>query len=91
MRDGRDVVLDRSFYARADRDKFRAMSEAAGARCVLVYLRAGREVLWRRICERRAAGVDADSALEISEGLLEKYVDGFEEPVGEGEIVFQVM
>ncbi|KAJ9156222.1 hypothetical protein NKR23_g1210 [Pleurostoma richardsiae] len=86
----RDLVLDRSFYARADRDDFQREIEAAGARAVLVHLRAGEELLWRRICERSARERNADSALDISRELLRQYVEGFEEPVGEGEIVIDV-
>jgi len=90
LREGKDVVLDRSFYARGDRDEFKALAEEAGARWVLVYFRADRDVLWRRICERRARGVDADAAFEISEELLDAYVEGFDVPDGEGEIVIDV-
>jgi hypothetical protein len=46
--------------------------------------------LWRRIQERRAKGVDADSALDIGEELLSSYVEGFDVPNGEGEIVVEV-
>jgi gluconate kinase len=66
------------------------MIDRAGARCVLVYLNADREILWRRICERRQKEVDANCALEIDEGLLDSYLKGFEEPVGEEEIVVHV-
>ncbi|OIW22759.1 P-loop containing nucleoside triphosphate hydrolase protein [Coniochaeta ligniaria NRRL 30616] len=90
LRDGKDVVLDRSFYAKADRDEFKAMAEEAGARWVLVYFKADKELLWKRICERRSRGVNADSALDISQVLLDAYVEGFEVPVGEGEIVIDV-
>ncbi len=90
LRDGRDIVLDRSFYDKADRDEFRTAIEEAGARCVLVYFRASKELLWKRICERRSRGIDADSALEISESLLDSYVDGFDVPNGEGAIVIDV-
>lgn len=90
LQDTKDVILDRSFYAKRDRLEFKAMIEEAGARWVLVYLKATQEVLWKRICERRAKGVDADSALEIRESLLERYISGFEAPTGEGEIVLDV-
>ncbi len=36
--------------------------------------------MWKRICGRRSAGVDADSALNISEDLLDRYIAGFEAP-----------
>ncbi len=53
---GGNVVVDRAFFAREDRDQCRAVVERAGGRCVLVYLRAGRRLLWSRICERRLRG-----------------------------------
>jgi predicted kinase len=90
LAEGKDVVLDRSFYAKVDRDEFKKMAEEAGARWVLVYFRADGDVLWRRIRERRERGVDADSALEISRELLDAYLAGFEAPVGEGEVVVEV-
>ncbi|KEF62808.1 uncharacterized protein A1O9_00781 [Exophiala aquamarina CBS 119918] len=85
-----NLVLDRAFYAKADRDEYRSLAEQAGARVVLVFLEASRDVLWRRIQQRKAAGRDADSALEIPEELLDSYLAGFERPVGEGEVVLQV-
>jgi predicted kinase len=84
------VVLDRSFYDRGDRAEFKEMVEQAGARWVLVYLKGDRDTLWKRICERRRKGVDADCALEIDEKLLDRYFEGFEDPVGEGEVVIHV-
>lgn len=91
MREGRNVVLDRSFYARQDRDEFKARIEAAGGKWILVYLKAERDVLWRRIRQRRENGINADSALDIKEDLLDAYVGGFEAPEGEGEIVIEVL
>lgn len=90
LEEKKNIVLDRSFYAKEDRDDYRAKVEKAGGRVVLVYLKADRDLLWRRICERRAKGVNADSALEIDESLLDRYVNGFEAPDGEGEIVITV-
>lgn len=90
IQNGKDIVLDRSFYSRDDRMEFKGMIERAGARSVLVYFKADRDTLWRRICERRQKGVNANCALEIDEALLDQYVKGFEEPSGEGEIVVHV-
>lgn len=85
-----NLVLDRAFYAKADRDEYRSLAEQAGARVLLVFLEASRDVLWSRIQQRKAAGRDADSALEIPEELLDSYLAGFERPVGEGEVVVHV-
>lgn len=84
-----NIVLDRSFYAKEDRDYFKTLIEKRGGRWVLVYLKAPKDVLWQRICARRQERVNADSALEISEDLLNRFFEGFEVPVGEGEIVVE--
>ncbi|KAB5559518.1 ATP/GTP-binding protein [Coniochaeta sp. 2T2.1] len=92
LKEGKDIMLDRSHYAKADRDAVLAEVEEAGARRVLVYFKAERNVLWRRICERKAKGAstDGDGALEISKQLLDRYVEGFDVPDGEGEIVIEL-
>lgn len=87
--DERDLILDRSFWAKEDRDFFKALVENHGGRWVLVYLKVPRSVLWERICARRIADVNADSALEIGSELLDKFYDGFEVPNNEGEIVLE--
>lgn len=90
LREKKNMVLDRSFYAKKDRDEYKAAVEYGGGQSVLVYLKAGRDVLWKRICERRAKDVNADSAFEINPALLDQYVRGFEVPDGEGEIVISI-
>ena len=90
LRDGsRDIVLDRSFYAKAHRGEVKQVVERLGGRLVLVFLEVGRDELWRRIMERRARGVSADSAREIGEEVLRDFVEGFEVPDGEGEFVVE--
>lgn len=89
----RDIILERSFYAKSDRDEFRGMIESAGERCILVYLRVvegDKERLWERICERGRKEKDANSAFEISRERFERYWSGFEGPDGEGEMVVDV-
>jgi predicted kinase len=86
----RDVVLDRSFWRKADRESVRKIVEDGGGRWVLVYLKAERDVLWRRIQKRQEGGRDADSAYWITEKVLDGYVKGFEAPDGEGELVVEV-
>lgn len=86
-----DLILDRALYAREDRDLFRSLVERNNARHILLYLQAPKDVLWNRVCARRQAGIDADCALEISEELLDEYVEGFEVPNGEGEIVLHTV
>lgn len=88
---GKDVILDRSFYARKDRDDFRNLISSSGARCILVYFKAAdKELLWKRIFVRSQGKKDADSALDISRERFEIYWSGFEEPTDECEIVVPV-
>jgi predicted kinase len=90
-KDGGDVVLDFAFAFKEDRDDWKKAIEIEGGRWVLVYLEADREALWRRIQERKAKGLDADSAFEMTEEVLDGYMKGFEVPRGEGEIVLKVV
>lgn len=87
----KDIVLDRSLYAREDRDYYKKLVEEKGGRWILVYFRpANKELIWQRIQKRRKEGINADGAYEISKELLDKYWDGFEIPDGEGEVVIDV-
>lgn len=81
---GRDVVVDLSFWRRADRERYKAVVEAAGARWRLVWLRVEREELRRRLA-RRAERFDANAAFPITDDVLDRFLAGFEEPSGEGE------
>lgn len=94
-----DVVLDISFYDKEYRDEYKDIVERNGGRWVLVYLDAGRDLLWNRIQRRRAErdSLDAkhpkrngDSAFDIDDETFAMYLDGFEPPRGEGEIVIKV-
>lgn len=84
---GKDVVLDRAFYAKEDRDRYTVLIEKHGARKVLVFLSAPKDVLRERIQARRAAGLNADNMLDISTSMLDMFYDNFEIPHGEDEIV----
>ena len=85
-----DLVLDRSFWAREDREKYKRLVRERDGRWVLVYLKASKEVLWKRIKERASKGRNADSAYDVTEEVLDRYWAGWEEPIGEGEIVIEV-
>lgn len=87
LMEGKDVVLDKAFYAKEDRDMYKKMIEEAGARWVLVYLRTDiKEELWSRICERSKKAKEANNALTISRDTFEMYWAGFEVPEGEEEV-----
>lgn len=89
------MILERAFYAKADRDVYRKMAEEAEARVVLVFMKAegeqSKEVLWERICRRSKEVKTADTAYDISRETFEAYWSGFENPDGEGEIVVSVV
>ncbi|KAI0814274.1 ATP/GTP-binding protein [Xylaria sp. FL0064] len=83
----KDVVFDRAFWNKPDRDEAKKLIESLGARWVLVYLKApDKATLWQRICKRREVELNADSAYLITQDVLDMYCSGFEEPVGEGAI-----
>ncbi|GJN78481.1 hypothetical protein PLIIFM63780_001975 [Purpureocillium lilacinum] len=92
----RDAVLDLAFWNKEYRDEFKSLIEENGGRWVLIFLQADRELLWRRITERRARRDamhetderrDGDSAFDVDEATFDMYYSGFESPQGEGEIV----
>ncbi|KAF4440959.1 integral membrane PTH11 [Fusarium acutatum] len=94
-----NVVLDLSFYDKEYRDEYKDIVERNGGRWVLVYLDASRDLLWNRIQRRRAErdSLDAndperngDSAFDIDDETFDMYLDGFEPPSGEGEIIIKV-
>ncbi|RLL95599.1 hypothetical protein CFD26_103893 [Aspergillus turcosus] len=86
-----NVVLDFSFAFREDRDEWKALITESGGRWVLVYLNADPAEIRRRVAARNALiEKDGDSAFYLTEDVLERYIRGFERPVGEGEIVINV-
>ncbi len=88
LREGRDVVVDLSFWRRADRDEYKALVEAGGGRWRLVYFDVPPDVLRARL-DARLERDDAD-AFPVPPELLERFLAGFEVPSGEGEEVVRV-
>ena len=84
--EGRDVVVDFSFWQRASRDRYKRLVEAAGGTWRLIYLQVDPAVLRRRL-DDRAERFDANAAFPITPDTLAAYLAGFEEPRGEGEEV----
>lgn len=62
--------------------------EAAGGTWRLIYLNVDVAELRRRLRERNSR-FDANAAFPITDELLDKYLDSFEEPQGEGEELVQ--
>ncbi|GAB2988371.1 hypothetical protein GCM10027212_30290 [Actinotalea caeni] len=78
--EGRDVVLDFSFWSRAMRDDYRALLVPTGVVPETVYLATARETALARVRARR--GEHADDMV-LAEDLAAAYVDGFEPPTPE--------
>ncbi|GLY29889.1 hypothetical protein Kisp02_32540 [Kineosporia sp. NBRC 101731] len=75
--EGRDVVLDFSFWSRAMRDDYRGLLEPFGVVPETIYLATDRETVLERVRDRR--GAHADDAV-LSEEMAAQYFDGFEVP-----------
>lgn len=93
-----DIVLDLSFWNKEYRDEFKAIIQECGARWVLVFLHADKEVLWHRITSRKIqrdrqdlADRTGDSAFDVDRDTFDAYCLGFERPCGEGECVIEVV
>ncbi|MER5640510.1 ATP-binding protein [Kitasatospora sp. NPDC002227] len=85
IRDGRDVVVDYSFWSRAAREDYKTLVESHGARWQLLHLKADRATLERRIAARNLES--GPNAVTLDAALFDRYLANFEEPVGEGETV----
>lgn len=84
IQQGRNVVIDFSFWQRTTRDRYKKMIEQAGGRWRLVYLKVDTEELRRRLAARNVQ-VNANAAFPITETILDRYLHDFEEPQDEGE------
>lgn len=78
--EGRDVVLDFSFWSRAMRDEWRALLTPLGIVPETVYLATDRETVLARMAKRRASHAD-DFPVDLVTAA--SYVDRFEPPVPE--------
>lgn len=76
---GRNVVVDYSFWRRADRDEYRELVRAHGGTTEVVYLRVAWDEVRRRMRARTQRPPGANS-FRIGAGLLESYLDSFEKP-----------
>lgn len=89
------VILDFSFAFKETRDEWKQLIEEGGGRWVLVYMDVEFDEIRRRVKERNyqreiGARKDADSTFDVTEEVLEIYIQGFESPVGEGEIILRL-
>ena len=77
MADGRDVVLDFSFWSRAMRDDYRRLLRPLGIEPETIYLATDRDTCLSRV---RARAVDHADDFRLSEKLAATYFDHFEAP-----------
>ena len=85
---GISVVLDYGLWRRAQRDKYKQMLGRVGVGWRLIYFRADREMLKRRLEERnKTAG---PNSFHIDEEMFEWMHTKFEEPADEGEEIVEV-
>ncbi|PVH72914.1 hypothetical protein DL98DRAFT_659779 [Cadophora sp. DSE1049] len=102
----KDIVLDLSLYAKADRELYRGVVEKEGRGrygIVLVVFEVRgtveeqEKVLWGRIEGRGVEWVRARDegrgreGMLVERGVLDGYLRGFEWPVGEGEVCVDVV
>ena len=77
LRGGQDVVVDYSFWSRAQRDDYRALGRACGADVEVVHLDVPAGELRRRLALRDTAHADD---FVVPPEVLEQYLAGFERP-----------
>jgi len=85
--EGRDVVVDLSFWSRQRREEYKSLVTAQGAAWQLVFFDVPRGELLRRL-ELRRLDPGPNSA-PVGPDYLDKFLAGFEPPVGEGETVIR--
>ena len=85
--EGRDVVVDLSFWSRQRREEYEALITDHGAAWQLVYLDVPKEELLRRLALRRLK--PGPNSAPVGPAYLDKFLAGFEAPAGEGETVIR--
>jgi gluconate kinase len=87
IHDKQQVVIDFSFWDRARMDQYKQLIEKAGGKWKLIYLKVHPDDLRERL-KIRNKRFDAN-AFPVTEEVLTSYLNGFEIPKGEGEIVIE--
>ncbi|MEL7977093.1 ATP-binding protein [Isoptericola sp. F-RaC21] len=75
--EGRDVVVDASFWSRAARGEYRTLGAAHGADTVVVYVETPRDVALARVAARSGDGAHQ---VRLTPETAAAYYDGFEVP-----------
>jgi predicted kinase len=82
------VVVDFSFWQRKRRNEYKQLIENAGGVWKLIYLKVEPSDLRQRL-SIRSQRFDANAAFTITDEILTSFLNGFEVPSGEGEIVIE--
>lgn len=88
IQDKKLVVVDSSFWQQSERDEIKQLIENSGGTWRLIYLKVHPNELRKRLKER-SQRFDANAAFNITEEILTTFLNGFEEPRNEGEIVIE--
>jgi predicted kinase len=88
IKDKKQVVVDSSFWNRSERDEYKQLIENSGGKWRLIYLKVHPDELRKRL-KIRSQRFDANAAFTITEEILSTFLNGFEEPRDEGEIVIE--
>ena len=86
IQQGKDVVIDFSFWSKENRNVYKELIQKAGAETELVYTKASKELLQKRLYKRNQV-LNANSPFVITDEILEHHYHAFQEPCGEGEKV----
>ncbi|WP_240951775.1 AAA family ATPase [Bacillus sp. RO2] len=87
IHDKQQVVVDFSFWDRIRRNQYKQLINKSGGKWKLIYLKVHPDDLSERL-KKRNKRFDAN-AFPITEEVLTSYLNGFEIPRGEGEIVIE--
>ncbi|WP_409296496.1 AAA family ATPase [Peribacillus sp. SCS-26] len=83
---GGDIVVDSSFWRRSERNRYKQAVEDAGGISQIIYLKVEQDVLYERVRIRNSR-FDANAAFPITREVLTSFINSFEVPAGEGELV----
>ncbi|WP_337019289.1 ATP-binding protein [Oceanobacillus massiliensis] len=86
IQDKQRVVIDFSFWQKSKREEYKKLIEETGGEWKLIYLKVSPDIIQKRL-DKRSKRFDANAAFPITEKTLASYLDGFEVPSQEGEIV----
>ncbi|AXI08563.1 hypothetical protein CUC15_06360 [Oceanobacillus zhaokaii] len=88
IKDEQKIVIDSSFWRRSERDECKQLIETAGGKWKLIYLKVDSNDLRERL-KIRNQRFDANAAFPITEEILTSFIQSFEVPKGEGEIILE--